>query len=313
MKYKIFITSLFLVLFSSFNANAKEVPYLSGRVVDEMGLLDMKTLTSIEQKLKAHEESTSNQVAVLIVKTLDGEVLESYSLKVFTTWKLGQKDKDNGVLLLIAVKDRRLRIEVGYGLEGSLTDLKGGRIIRNVIVPEFKRGNFPKGIEAGVDAILGTIEGTYAPGDKDGGELDEFDMDLTTKERIFIGVFVIPILLLFFLIGVMTNWFLYLFLLPFWALFTIPVVGVPGNMWFLGGHIVLYPILRIMFKSGFFKGINKWLDSVDSGGSSWSSSSSSGGFFSGSSSWSSGGSSWSGGGFSGGGGSCGGGGASGSW
>jgi uncharacterized protein len=94
---------------------------------------------------------------------LESEVLEEYSLKVASTWKLGQKKKDNGVLLLIAKDDRLLRIEVGYGLEGVLTDALSSRIIRKEITPPFKRGNFSLGVKQGVDAILGSISGEYNP------------------------------------------------------------------------------------------------------------------------------------------------------
>ncbi|HNI89138.1 MAG TPA: TPM domain-containing protein, partial [Leptospiraceae bacterium] len=112
---------------------ALDVPYLSGRVVDEAGILSEETKSSLEKKLIEQEKKTSNQLVVLTIPSLEGEVLEDYSIKVATTWKLGQKGKDNGVLLLIAKDDRKLRIEVGYGLEGTLTDVMCSRIIRNEI------------------------------------------------------------------------------------------------------------------------------------------------------------------------------------
>ena len=95
----------------------------------------------IEQQLRAHEAETSNQIAVLTVPSLEGEIIEEYALKVAETWALGQKDKDNGALIIIARDDRKLRIEVGYGLEGMLTDVYAGRIVRDVMVPQLKAGN----------------------------------------------------------------------------------------------------------------------------------------------------------------------------
>jgi uncharacterized protein len=141
--------------------SALDVPPLTGRVVDLAGVLPVHDSEALTNQLKTHEENTGNQVAVLILPSLDGEPLEEFSHRVATTWKLGQKGTDNGVLLLIALKERKLRIEVGYGLEGALTDLRSSRIIRQEIVPRFKAGDIPGGVRAGTDAILKTIEGTY--------------------------------------------------------------------------------------------------------------------------------------------------------
>ena len=149
-----------LVLFPLL-VSALEVPPLTGRVVDLAGVLPVHDSDALTSQLKAHEEKTGNQVAVLILPSLDGEPLEEYSHRVATTWKLGQKGTDNGALLLIALKERKLRLEVGYGLEGTLTDLRSSRIIRQEIVPRFKAGDIPAGVRAGTDAILKTIEGTY--------------------------------------------------------------------------------------------------------------------------------------------------------
>jgi uncharacterized protein len=129
--------------------------------VDLAHVLPASDAVQLSDQLKAHEEKTSNQVAVLILPSLEREALEEYSHRVATTWKLGQKGTDNGVLLLIALKERKLRIEVGYGLEGALTDVRSSRIIRQEIVPRFKLGDIPGGVRAGTDAILKAIEGTY--------------------------------------------------------------------------------------------------------------------------------------------------------
>ena len=130
------------------------------RVVDNAEILKPATRTAVNEKLKAHEQKTSDQIAVLTIPTIGDDSIEQFSTQVFESWKLGQKGKDNGVLLVIAPKDRKLRIEVGYGLEGTLTDVASSRIIRNVITPAFKAGDFDKGVSDGVDAIIGQLEGT---------------------------------------------------------------------------------------------------------------------------------------------------------
>ena len=144
---------------------ALDVPPLTGRVVDLAHVLPVDIAASLTHDLEAHETKTSNQVAVLILPSLEGEPLESFSHRVGTTWKLGQKGTENGVLLLIALRERKVRIEVGYGLEGTLTDLRSAHIVRQEIVPRFRSGDLPGGIAAGVRAILGTIEGTYTADD----------------------------------------------------------------------------------------------------------------------------------------------------
>jgi len=151
---------------------ALDVPPLTGRVVDLAHVLPPNTVESLTARLKAHEETTSNQVTVLVLPSLEEEPLESFSHRVATTWKLGQKGTDNGVLLLVAMKERKIRIEVGYGLEGTLTDARSAQIIRSEIVPRFRAGDVPGGVAAGVDAILKTIEGTYQASDKTAPGLD---------------------------------------------------------------------------------------------------------------------------------------------
>ena len=151
---------------------ALDVPPLTGRVVDLAHVLPADAAASLTHDLEAHETKTSNQVAVLILPSLEGEPLESFSHRVSTIWKLGQKGTDNGVLLLVAMKERKIRIEVGYGLEGALTDARSAQIIRSEIVPRFRAGDAPGGVAAGVDAILKTIEGTYQASDKTAPGLD---------------------------------------------------------------------------------------------------------------------------------------------
>lgn len=153
-----------LLLILAVGAQAQpSVPPLTGRVVDQADVLDASTEQALTDQLAAHERATSNQVVVLTIPSLEGESVERVALDVFNTWGLGQADTDNGVLILIARDDREMRIEVGYGLEGTLTDSRAGRIIRSEFVPAFRNGNYDAGTLAGVNAVVGTIEGTYVP------------------------------------------------------------------------------------------------------------------------------------------------------
>lgn len=142
-------------------AAGREVPALKARVNDEAGILSTTTETQLEQQLTGLEQSDSTQIVVLTIDSLQGESLEQFSLKVVENWQIGQSDLDNGALLLIAVGERKVRIEVGYGLEGKLTDLMAGRIIRNVILPQFKQGDFNQGVVDGVGAMIATVRGEY--------------------------------------------------------------------------------------------------------------------------------------------------------
>lgn len=145
---------------------ALEVPPLKGRVNDTAGMISTSTEQQLEEILRNLEQTDSTQIVVLTIPSLGGEALEEYSLRVAEKWKIGQKGFDNGAILLIAQKDRKLRIEVGYGLEGSLTDLMTGRIIRHVIVPQFKAGNFDQGIIDGVQAMIKVVRGEYQASEK---------------------------------------------------------------------------------------------------------------------------------------------------
>ncbi|MCP9461415.1 MAG: TPM domain-containing protein [Nitrospira sp.] len=153
--------AFWVLLAAAVPALGLDVPALTGRVVDPAHVLPASAKESIEAKLADHEAKTTNQVAVLILPSLEGESLEEFSHRAATTWQLGVKGTDNGVLLLIVMRERKIRIEVGYGLEGDLTDARSAQIIRNEIVPRFRAGDFAGGVSAGVDAILRTIEGTY--------------------------------------------------------------------------------------------------------------------------------------------------------
>lgn len=138
------------------------IPELWGtRVHDEANLLSAQFVTELEQTLKRHEDSTSNQIAVLIIPTLEDVPIEDYTLRVAEAWKLGQAEKDNGILLFVAVRDRKVRIEVGEGLEGVVPDAIANQIIRNEIAPNFRQNNYEGGIRAAVGAIIQAIGGEY--------------------------------------------------------------------------------------------------------------------------------------------------------
>lgn len=137
------------------------VPPLSGRVNDYAAMISPQTRSYLDTELAALEESDSTQVAILTVPTLAGESIEDFSIKVVEAWRLGQMDRDNGALLLVSKGDRAVRIEVGRGLEGSLTDLAAGRIVDAVILPEFKAGRFDQGFLRGTQAIVSVVKGEY--------------------------------------------------------------------------------------------------------------------------------------------------------
>jgi uncharacterized protein len=176
---------------------ALDVPPLTGRIVDAAHLLPPDLIESLSQELASHEKRTGNQVAILTLPGLQGEPLEEFSHRVATTWKLGQKGMDNGVLLLVSPQDRQVRIEVGYGLEGVLTDAATSRIIRNEMVPHFRSGNYAQGIAAGAKAIMATIEGTYsaAPNNEAGRTAPGAGGSIGLLPAVLVGAFVGAILL----------------------------------------------------------------------------------------------------------------------
>ncbi len=139
------------------------VPPLSGRVVDQTGTLSTGDIASLNQTLKDLETRKGSQIAVLIVPTTDGEAIEQFSLRVAEAWKIGRKKIDDGALLVIAKNDRRLRIEVGYGLEGALTDATTKRIIDEDITPKFKNGDFAGGVASGVSRMIAVVNGEKLP------------------------------------------------------------------------------------------------------------------------------------------------------
>ena len=280
-------------------------PLNNKRVHDVAEVLSPQTEQNLEYQLKLHQDSTGNQIAILIIPTLNGESLEEFSLRVaHDVWKLGSEKNDNGVLLLVAVDDRKMRIEVGQGLEGVLTDALCSQIIRNEMAPEFRRGDYDAGVLLAVNAIVQAIAGEYTA-----EQTIAEGSDWGIGDRIFSGLFIFILLGIFTLAGLRSKggggWVLYVFLMPFYALFPHASIGATGGIALFIAYIVGFPILRSIFKKKGWQDDNS--NSGGSTGGGWSSGS---GWFSGGSGSSFGGG---GGGFSGGGGSFGGGGSSGSW
>jgi len=140
---------------------APEFPQLTGRVVDNANMLDGASKEKLTTILKAHESATTNQVVVVTLPDLGGYDIADYGYQLGRHWGIGQKGKNNGVLLIVAQKERKVRIEVGYGLEGTLTDAICSNIINTIIVPYFKRGNFSLGIVTGTTSIIEALGGEY--------------------------------------------------------------------------------------------------------------------------------------------------------
>ena len=144
------------------SASAQEFPALTGRVVDGAGLIDAAAKSAIEQKLAAFEQTSSDQVVVVTVPDLQGYAIEDFGVGLGRAWKIGRENENNGVILLVSRDDRKVRIEVGYGLEGTMTDALSSVIIQNDILPSFRAGDYQAGIAKGVDGILQVLSGDAA-------------------------------------------------------------------------------------------------------------------------------------------------------
>ena len=155
----VMLASFALAVAGAPNDGLAPIPSLASAVTDQTGTLSASERQALEAKLRDWEARTTNQLAVLVVPTTAPEPIEQYSLRVAEAWKIGQKGKDNGAILLVAKSDKRIRIEVGYGLEGVLTDVTSRRIIAENVAPEFSKGNFAAGINAGVDRIISVVDG----------------------------------------------------------------------------------------------------------------------------------------------------------
>jgi len=285
------------------NASAKEAtsqildkkapafPALTGRVVDQASVISPSIKDELETMLATHENNTTNQVVVATIESLGNAQIEEYSIELARHWGIGQKDKDNGVVLVVAPNDKQVRIEVGYGLEGTLTDALSSSIINYYIIPEFKKGDIQNGINIGIQKIIALLDGDEGVREEIEAKGD-YEMPIevygimggiaTIIASAFLGDMVMNIglsVMVASIIGLFVNW----------------IFGLDG----IAGIAVVFGIAALFYY--IVKDVK-----VGSGGGSSSRGS-------GSSSSSSGGGGSSGGGFSGGGGGFGGGGASGRW
>ena len=161
-KLNIFFAFVFFI-FSAFSFAEPKFPPLTGRVVDAANMLDANAQQQLDAQLAAFEQASGIQLVVATLPDLQGYEIEEYGYQLARAWSIGQRDKNNGVLLIVAKAERKVRIEVGYGLEGALTDALSSNIIYSVIAPQFKIGQFAAGIEQGAQAIMQALRGEYQP------------------------------------------------------------------------------------------------------------------------------------------------------
>ena len=284
------------------------IPPLVSRVTDTAGTLGASAKQSLDAKLQAFEQATGGQLALLVVKTAEPETIDQYGIRVGEAWKIGKKGKDTGAILIVAMKEKKLRIEVGYGWEGALPDVEAKRIIRETITPFFKQGQFAQGLDAGIDKIQLAVSkenkaASTTVDDKgqwtqshNPSAADATAESLLGLAPVLLGVvavlsFILPALL----VGLIAGGGAFFFTS------SLPAAGVAAFAGFVGASILkgLFGSLR----SAPLGGRRVHTNSSGWGGGGWTS---------GGGGWSSGGGGDSGG-FSGGGGSFGGGGASGGW
>jgi uncharacterized protein len=194
----------------------------SGFVNDFAGILAPQEKTALESKLGGFKAQTSNEISVVTVPNLGGDTVENYAVELFHEWAIGEKGKDNGILLLFAMEEHDIRIEVGYGLEGALTDAQSSWIINNTIIPAFKDGKYYAGIDGAVDSVIGATKGEYVP--------SETNQTNNNKQTV--------------------DWFWLVFFVPVWLA---SILG-RSKSWWAGG--VLGGIAGIVI--GFVKGFLYW-------------------------------------------------------
>jgi uncharacterized protein len=205
---KVVILLLLLLSVCVHSVCALEVPeHPKGRINDFTGTLSPNEISYLDQKLADFEKQTTNQIAVLVIPSLEGDNLEDYSIRLAEKWKIGQEGKDNGVILLIVKNDRKLRIEMGYGLEGVLPDGLAGSIIRNQIAPLFKKEQFFDGINQGTNAIIKAISPTFRPIKPEVRVVSQLPAAPSKSESKLTDIFAV-LLVVLFLIGfcLMLNW-----------------------------------------------------------------------------------------------------------
>lgn len=182
------------IIFTSFLIAQSNIPTLKQYVNDFTNSLTMSQISSLERDLKTYDDTTSNQIVVLMINTLKGEDLVDFSISVAEKNKIGRKGKDNGILILVVKNDRKVRIEVGYGLEDIVTDALASNIIRNIMIPYFRKGNYYEGLYRGVLTLQDVIAGKYTAEVSDKSEKIPFIVLIITLSAIilllnFIGRF----------------------------------------------------------------------------------------------------------------------------
>jgi len=283
MKKALAVLGLFLVAVNVYAYYSPGDP--TGYVNDYAGVLSQSEHQNLEQKLKEFEKETTNEIAVVTISSLKGDTIENFAVQLFEEWGIGKKGKDNGVLLLVAMNEKQVRLEVGYGLESSLTDAQSYWIINNVITPSFKKGDYYEGVDGAVDMMIGATKGENVASSKPD------DVPPLLLVLLFGGL---PFLWLWGIIARTKSWWLGGLIGTLWGLIITLVYG----FWFYGflGFLFFIPfglLIDYLVSRGYKKGKRKGHIPWYVGGSSFG-----GG----------------GGGFSGfGGGSSGGGGASGGW
>jgi len=254
------LAALFFV--SAARAQVSEVPFLTGRITDNAEILSEEIRGHLTAIIRAHEEQSGDQIAILTEPSLGGTV-EDFSARVLEAWKLG----DHGVLLVVSPEDRRIRIEAGSALKGKISEQAAARIVRDIMAPPFRERDYNRGIDAGVHAIIGLLEadagGTPAPAahtaSGDGESPKDFfeGPDLPIHVRILLGAFIFGIIGLFTAVALVTpgaGWFLYFFLIPFWAMFPVVVLGSYGAFFVFVVYIAGFPIAKIrLTRSGWLE------------------------------------------------------------
>lgn len=297
---KFYLLNIIVFLFLTIGIQAQDfisIPPLTGSVVDLTNTLSNESIQNLENTIISLQKEKGSQIQVLLIPTTKPEAIEQYSIRLAEKWKIGRKNIDDGVILVIAKDDRKLRIEVGYGLEGAIPDAIASRIINEKIKPNFKEGNFDKGIQEGVESIASLIRGEQLPAYQESDYSSDFSNDPSGKKAYGFWEWLI------FVIGTIICFVFCLSDKPLFAFLSLYVFFSVATI--LSGNPLVDTLVVSLFVSGFITVVFYGMaNGTSSGGSGYSSSRSSWS----SSSGSSGGSSW-----SGGGGSFGGGGSSGSW
>jgi uncharacterized protein len=288
---RFFLLLALAALFLPVSVRALDVPKLEGYVNDYAGMISPQARVELEGELAGFERTDSTQIVILTVPSLEGDTIEDFGIRVADAWKIGQKNKDNGVIFIVSKGDRKTRIEVGRGLEGKLTDLMAGRIVDLVVNPRFKRGDFDGGFIAGVSALIDVTRGEFKA---DGNQTARTQDPSRYFTLVIFGAFVILILgSISRMLGVVAG----AVGLPAFAFLAFSATGLVLLIALAAVGMIVGLVLPFLFSSG-------------GRGGPWSGGGLGGGFYGGGFG---GGGFGGGGGFSGGGGGFGGGGASGGW